>query len=164
MKTAAEVASHPKARLHRELVVLLRAKGSIEGAELLRYKSFFADVNVQFTLRGDGLHQYHFANDGGCGLTEASSISASAKKLFGLNDRSCVFLARQGRCGEMADATDLKSVLAKAGYGFESHHRHPRKSRFTRGTRPRILNGRSRTDAHENAPKRSLFVNYSSSD
>ena len=63
MKTAAEVASHPKARLHRELVVLLRAKGSIEGAELLRYKSFFADVNVQFTLRGDGLHQYHFAND-----------------------------------------------------------------------------------------------------
>jgi len=34
MKTAAEVASHPKARLHRELVVLLRAKGSIEGAEL----------------------------------------------------------------------------------------------------------------------------------
>jgi hypothetical protein len=34
MKTAAEIASHPKARLHRELVVLLRAKGSIEGAEL----------------------------------------------------------------------------------------------------------------------------------
>jgi hypothetical protein len=34
IKTAAEVASHPKARLHRELVVLLRAKGSIEGAKL----------------------------------------------------------------------------------------------------------------------------------
>jgi hypothetical protein len=29
----------------------------------LRYKSFFAQANVQFTLRGDGLHQYHFAND-----------------------------------------------------------------------------------------------------
>jgi len=29
----------------------------------LRYKSFFAETNVQFTLRGDGLHQYHFAND-----------------------------------------------------------------------------------------------------
>jgi hypothetical protein len=25
----------------------------------------------------------------------------------------------------MADATDLKSVLAKVRYGFESHHRHP---------------------------------------
>jgi hypothetical protein len=34
MKTAAEVASHPKARLYRELVVLLRAKGSVGGAEL----------------------------------------------------------------------------------------------------------------------------------
>jgi hypothetical protein len=29
----------------------------------LRYKGFFAEANVQFTLRGDGLHQYHFAND-----------------------------------------------------------------------------------------------------
>ena len=29
----------------------------------LRYKSFFAQANIQFTLRGDGLHQYHFAND-----------------------------------------------------------------------------------------------------
>jgi hypothetical protein len=29
----------------------------------VRYKSFFAEANVQFTLRGDGLHQYHFAND-----------------------------------------------------------------------------------------------------
>jgi hypothetical protein len=29
----------------------------------LRYKNFFAEANVQFTLRGDGLHQYHFAND-----------------------------------------------------------------------------------------------------
>ena len=36
------------------------------------------------------------------------------------------------RCGEMADATDLKSVLAKARYGFESHHRHQRRSLFAR--------------------------------
>jgi hypothetical protein len=33
MKTPAEVANHPKARLHRELVVMLRASGSVEGAE-----------------------------------------------------------------------------------------------------------------------------------
>lgn len=32
MKTAAQIASHPKARLHRELVTRLRAFGSIEGA------------------------------------------------------------------------------------------------------------------------------------
>jgi len=29
----------------------------------LRYKNFFFQGDVQFTLRGDGLHQYHFAND-----------------------------------------------------------------------------------------------------
>jgi hypothetical protein len=29
----------------------------------LRYKNFFFETNVQFTLRGDGTHQYHFAND-----------------------------------------------------------------------------------------------------
>jgi hypothetical protein len=32
MRTRAEVADHPKARLHRDLVALLRAAGSIEGA------------------------------------------------------------------------------------------------------------------------------------
>src|SRR5438309_325097 len=29
----------------------------------LRYKNVFVETNVQFTLRGDGAHQYHFAND-----------------------------------------------------------------------------------------------------
>ena len=29
----------------------------------LRYKNAFFEASVQFTLRGDGLHQYHFAND-----------------------------------------------------------------------------------------------------
>jgi hypothetical protein len=29
----------------------------------LRYKNVFFETNVQFTLRGDGAHQYHFAND-----------------------------------------------------------------------------------------------------
>ena len=33
MKTAAEIANHPKARLHRELVATLRASGSVEGAK-----------------------------------------------------------------------------------------------------------------------------------
>jgi hypothetical protein len=31
----------------------------------LRYKNVFLETNVQFTLRGDGAHQYHFANDVG---------------------------------------------------------------------------------------------------
>jgi hypothetical protein len=33
MKTAAEIANHPKARLHQELVATLRASGSVKGAE-----------------------------------------------------------------------------------------------------------------------------------
>jgi hypothetical protein len=33
MKTPAEIANHPKARLHRELVATLRASGSVKGAE-----------------------------------------------------------------------------------------------------------------------------------
>ena len=33
MKTAAQIASHPKARLYRELVATLRASGSVKGAE-----------------------------------------------------------------------------------------------------------------------------------
>jgi hypothetical protein len=33
MKTAAQIANHPKARLHRELVTRLRDSGSVDGAE-----------------------------------------------------------------------------------------------------------------------------------
>ena len=37
--------------------------GIFGGQGSLRYKGLFAEANVQFTLRGDGFHQYHFAND-----------------------------------------------------------------------------------------------------
>lgn len=35
----------------------------IGGQTSLRFKSFCFEADTQFTLRGDGLHQYHFAND-----------------------------------------------------------------------------------------------------
>jgi hypothetical protein len=35
----------------------------IGGQTSLRYKSFFFQADIQFTLRGDGAHQYNFAND-----------------------------------------------------------------------------------------------------
>jgi hypothetical protein len=45
MKTPAEIANHPKARLHRDLVATLRASGSVQGAEQtwvhLRLNAFF---------------------------------------------------------------------------------------------------------------------------
>ena len=37
--------------------------GIFGGRTSLRYKDFFFQGDLQFTLRGDGLHQYHFAND-----------------------------------------------------------------------------------------------------
>jgi hypothetical protein len=37
--------------------------GIFGGQASLRYKNFFAEANGQFTLRGDGAHSYHFAND-----------------------------------------------------------------------------------------------------
>ena len=37
--------------------------GIFGGQVSLRYQDFFADESLQFTFRGDGTHQYHFAND-----------------------------------------------------------------------------------------------------
>jgi hypothetical protein len=37
--------------------------GIFGGQVSLRYKNFFADQSLKFTLRGDGTHQSHFAND-----------------------------------------------------------------------------------------------------
>jgi hypothetical protein len=37
--------------------------GIIGGQTSFRYKSFFFQADGQFALRGDGAHQYHFAND-----------------------------------------------------------------------------------------------------
>jgi hypothetical protein len=54
----------------------------------------------------------------------------TAKSIFADIGRS-LECTPQRRCGGMVDATDLKSVLAKAGYGFESHHRQPRKRNLT---------------------------------
>ena len=74
----------------------------------------------------------------------AKSASSADENLF--PDRSpCVSCEPQSRCGEMADATDLKSVFEKSKCGFESRHRHPLKRRFTReqrvdaGTAPGVL-------------------------
>src|SRR5205809_7097822 len=37
--------------------------GIFGGQTSLRYQNWFFQGDVQFTLRGDGLHQYDFAND-----------------------------------------------------------------------------------------------------
>jgi hypothetical protein len=55
----------PESGIHGHDLTL--GTGSFDGIfgeqNSLRYKNFFVETNLQFTLRGDGDHQYHFAND-----------------------------------------------------------------------------------------------------
>ena len=55
----------PKSGIHGHDLTL--GSGSFDGIfgeqNSLRYKNIFVETNLQFTLRGDGDHQYHFAND-----------------------------------------------------------------------------------------------------
>jgi hypothetical protein len=60
-----EIPGAPESGIHGHDLTL--GTGSYDGlfgqVTSARYKNFFADATAQFSLRGDGLHQYHFAND-----------------------------------------------------------------------------------------------------
>ncbi len=60
-----QIPGAPESGIHGHDLTL--GTGSFDGIfgeqNSLRYKSIFLETNVQFTLRGDGAHQYHFAND-----------------------------------------------------------------------------------------------------
>jgi hypothetical protein len=60
-----EIPGAPESGIHGHDLTL--GTGSYDGIfgalSSLRYKNFFAEANGQFTLRGDGAHDYHFAND-----------------------------------------------------------------------------------------------------
>ena len=60
-----EIPGAPESGIHGHDLTL--GTGSYDGVfgeqTSLRYKNVFFETNVQFTLRGDGTHQYHFAND-----------------------------------------------------------------------------------------------------
>jgi hypothetical protein len=60
-----EIPGAPESGIHGHDLTL--GTGSFDGIfgeqTSLRYKNVFFQTNVQFTLRGDGAHQYHFAND-----------------------------------------------------------------------------------------------------
>jgi hypothetical protein len=60
-----EVPGAPVSGIHGHDLTL--GTGSVDGIfggeGSLRYKSAFFEADIQFMLRGDGLHQYHFAND-----------------------------------------------------------------------------------------------------
>lgn len=60
-----EVEGAPESGIHGHDLTLGTGSydGIFGGQASLRYKNFFWQEDLQFTLRGDGLHQYHFAND-----------------------------------------------------------------------------------------------------
>jgi len=60
-----EIPGAPESGIHgHDLTLGTGSYDGIFGSQgSLRYKNFFFATDVQFTLRGDGAHQYHFAND-----------------------------------------------------------------------------------------------------
>jgi hypothetical protein len=60
-----EVPGAPESGIHGHDLTLGTGSydGIVGGQTSLRYKSFFFQADTQFALRGDGAHQYHFAND-----------------------------------------------------------------------------------------------------
>ncbi|MFL6527869.1 MAG: hypothetical protein ACJ8IQ_07220 [Chthoniobacterales bacterium] len=60
-----EVPGAPESGIHgHDLTLGSGSYDGIFGAQTsLRYRSFFFQADAQFALRGDGAHQYHFAND-----------------------------------------------------------------------------------------------------
>ncbi|HST31747.1 MAG TPA: hypothetical protein VLK27_13005 [Chthoniobacterales bacterium] len=60
-----EIPGAPRSGIHGHDLTLGTGSfdGIFGGQVSMRYQNFFADENLQFSLRGDGTHQYHFAND-----------------------------------------------------------------------------------------------------
>ena len=60
-----EIEGAPESGIHGHDLTLGSGSydGILGGQAALRYRSFFFEQGLQFTVRGDGAHQYHFAND-----------------------------------------------------------------------------------------------------
>src|SRR5450755_3184775 len=63
--TEVEILGAPESGIHgHDLALGTGSWDGIFGVQTsLRYKNFFLQGDAQFTLRSDGLHQYHYAND-----------------------------------------------------------------------------------------------------
>jgi hypothetical protein len=94
MKTAAQIANHPKARLHRELVTRLRDSGSIYGAQKmwdrLRHNERLWKRIVTYGLaspeRQSQLTKVAFPD---CNLAEVNAALEAGNNLRGLHDLAC---------------------------------------------------------------------------
>jgi hypothetical protein len=94
MKTATEIANHPKARLHRELVARLRDSGSIYGAEKAwgrfqlnaRLWKRIVTYGLALPERQSQLNKIAFPD---CNLAEVDAALEAGNNLLGLHDLAC---------------------------------------------------------------------------
>jgi len=94
MKTATEIANHPKARLHREIVARLRDSGSIYGAEKkwdsLRLNARLWKRIVTYGLalpdRQSQLNKVAFPD---CNFAEVEGALEAGNNLRSLHDLAC---------------------------------------------------------------------------
>jgi hypothetical protein len=102
MKTPAEIANHPKARLHRDLVATLRASGSVQGAEQTWVR---LQLNARFWKRivtyGLGLRERQLQLNK-VAFPDANTTEVDAALKAGNNLRKLYELA----CGQASIAKD----------------------------------------------------------
>lgn len=115
MKTATEIANHPKARLHRELVARLRDSGSVYGAQKtwgrLRLNARLWKRIVTFGLalpeRQSQLTKIAFPD---CNLAEMDAALKAGNNLRSLHDLAC---------GHSSLATDSSGRHKQGGKGLK---------------------------------------------
>ena len=112
MKTATEIANHPKARLHRELVARLRDSGSVYGAEetwgRLRLNARLWKRIVTYGLalpeRQSQLNKIAFPD---CNLAEVDAALEAGNNLNRLYELAC------GRASVASDSTGRYKLGSK---------------------------------------------------
>ena len=101
-----EIPGAPESGIHGHDLTL--GTGSYDGLfgeqTALRYKNFFFETNVQFTLRGDGTHQYHFAND---------LIWSGGPGYYIVRNRDTVFGVQLAASGEYKDVDRFRGEAAE---------------------------------------------------
>jgi hypothetical protein len=94
MKTAAQIANHPRARLHREIVARLRDSGSVYGAQKMwdglwlnaRLWKRIVTYGLASPERQSQLTKIAFPD---CNLAEVDAAIEAGNNLRGLHDLAC---------------------------------------------------------------------------
>jgi hypothetical protein len=122
MKTPAQIAAHPKARLHRDIVRRLRAGGSIEGAKRAwadlrlnpRLWKRIVTYGLNRTEQQSRLNKIAFPD---CNWLEVDSALAAGNKLKTIHDLAC---------GTASLVKDLAGHYQVGAHGLKTTAQGPR--------------------------------------